>query len=106
MFLIEGTTIQLTRGDSAEFDIAVTDASGNPYELQDGDEIKFTVKRSVYDKNALIQKTGSRIRINPEDTAELSYKKYVYDVQVTMADGTVDTIIPPSTFEVLGEVTF
>ena len=106
MFLIEGTTIKLTRGDSAEFDITVEDANGSPYELQDGDEVEFTVKQSVYDKTALIQKTGTRIQIKPEDTAALSYKKYVYDVQVTLADGTVDTIIPPSTFEVLSEVTF
>lgn len=106
MFLIEGTAIRLTRGDSAEFGITVYDAAGNLYELQEGDKVEFTVKENVYSKTALIQKTGTQIQIKPEDTASLSYQKYVYDVQVTLADGTVDTIISPSEFEVLSEVTF
>lgn len=37
MFKIEGTTIYLTRGDSAEFNINIVGADGNPYELQEGD---------------------------------------------------------------------
>ena len=106
MFIIEGTTIKLTRGDSAEFDINIFDAGGNPYELQEGDKVEFTVKANVYTDKILIQKTGTHIIILPEDTTSLSYYKYVYDVQITLHDGTVDTIIPPSTFEVLSEVTF
>lgn len=106
MFKIESTTIKITRGDSAEFDISISDASGQPYELQEGDTVEFTVKENVYSNKALIHKTGTQVIITPEDTKNLSYKRYVYDIQVTLADGTVDTIIPPSTFEVLSEVTF
>ena len=106
MFLIEDTSIKITRGDSAEFDITVYDADGNIYELQEGDKVEFTVKENVYAKTALRQKTGTQGQIKPGDTASLSYQNYVYDVQVTLADGTVDTIIPPSTFEILSEVTF
>lgn len=106
MFSIEGTTIRLTRGDSAEFDIEIYDAQGTPYELEEGDKVEFTVKENVHMKTAVIKKVGTQIQIKPEDTASLSYKTYVYDVQVTLRDGTVDTIIPPSTFEILSEVTF
>lgn len=106
MFKIEGTTISLTRGDSAEFDIEVYDSDGNLYELADGDKLEFTVKDNIHMKTPVIYKTGSQIRLVPKDTKSLSYKKYVYDVQLTLNDGTVDTIIPPSSFNVLSEVTF
>lgn len=106
MFKILDKTIQLTRGDSAEFGIQILDASGNLYELQDGDLVEFTVKDNTYSDKILIHKIGTHISINPEDTKLLSYKKYVYDVQVTLKNGTVNTIIPPSTLEILSEVTF
>ncbi len=106
MFQIVNNTIKITRGDSGEIDIAIYDTDGSKYELKDGDEVLFTVKEGTYSPNALIQKTGTKISILPEDTKSLSYRKYVFDVQLTTATGTVDTIIPPSTFEVLSEVTF
>lgn len=106
MFKIEGTTIYLTRGDSAEFNINIVGADGNSYELQEGDLVEFTIKEDVYSSEALIYKTGTNIVIEPSDTSEMRYGTYVYDVQVTLSDGTVDTIIPPSEFRVLSEVTF
>jgi hypothetical protein len=106
MFKIEGTKIYLTRGDSAEFNINIIDADGNPYELQEGDLVEFTIKEDIYSSDALIYKTGTTIVIEPSDTSRLRYGTYVYDVQVTLSDGTVDTIIPPSEFKVLSEVTF
>lgn len=106
MFRISNNEITLTRGDSAEFDIELSTCDGEPYEPQEGDVIEFTVKDNVYSSQALIHKTGSRIFIEPEDTAKMSYKEYVYDVQVTLADGTVDTVIPPSKLQITSEVTF
>ncbi len=106
MFQIANNTIKITRGDSGEIDLTIYDTDGSEYELKDGDEVLFTVKESTLSPNALIQKSGTKISILPEDTKNLSYRKYVFDVQLTTATGTVDTIIPPSTFEVLSEVTF
>ena len=106
MFKIEGTTIYLTRGDSAEFNINIIGVDGNPYELQEGDLVEFTVKEDVYSSEVLIHKTGTNVVIEPSDTSELRYGTYVYDVQVTLSDGTVDTVIPPSEFSILSEVTF
>ena len=106
MFNIEGTTIYLTRGDSAEFNINIIGADGNSYELQEGDLVELTVKEDVYSSEVLIHKIGTNVVIEPSDTSEMGYGTYVYDVQVTLSDGTVDTIIPPSEFRVLSEVTF
>lgn len=106
MLQIEDNIIRLIRGDSAEFDIEILDLDGEPYELQDGDVVEFSVKENIYAKSPLIYKTGTEISISPADTARLPYQRYVYDVQLTFADGSVDTIIPPTKFEILGEVTF
>lgn len=106
MFRISNNEITLTRGDSAEFDIELSSCDGEAYEAQEGDIIEFTVKENVYSSEALIHKKGNKIIIAPEDTAKMSYKEYVYDVQVTFADGTVDTVIPPSKFKITSEVTF
>ena len=50
--------------------------------------------------------TGSnQFHIEPEDTKFLSFGKYLYDVELTTASGDVYTVIVPTTFEVLKEVT-
>ncbi len=106
MFQINNYEITLTRGDSAEFDIELLNADGSSYDIQEFDMIEFTVKKNVYSTNTLIHKVGSRINIEPYDTADMSYGEYVYDVQVTFQDGSVDTVIPPSRFKIMSEVTF
>ena len=36
----------------------------------------------------------------------MRFRSYYYDIQLTRADGTVKTIIPPSMFTVKGEITY
>lgn len=108
MYKINNNRISLTRGDSAEVELVITDEDGREYTPQIGDQILFTVKADTRTKNVLFQKAFSDgyITINPADTEDLEYGKYVYDVQLKMATGEVTTIITPSTFKVLEEVTF
>ena len=106
MLKIEDNKIQLTRGDTGIFNVEILDDAGNPYELDDGDMLRFTVRKSPTSGDIFIQKAGQEIIIEPEDTARLSYGKYVYDIELTRADGTVDTIIPPTLFEIMQEVTY
>lgn len=106
MFKIVGNTIQITRGDTGIFTLALTSA-GQPYDYSN-DEVLFTVKRNTRTTEIVFQKQilyGENVTIEPQDTASLSYGNYVYDVQVT-SGAVVDTVIPPSTFSVLQEVTF
>lgn len=102
----EGPVITLTRGDYASFAIEMKDASGEPYELQTGDTVYFTVKRSTKDEEILIQKEGLEIEILPEDTEGLSYGTYRYDCQFTPSNGKIDTFIGPSDFVISDEVTW
>lgn len=102
--------IQLTRGDTARFEVGVkNEVDDSEYELEDGDILRFTVKKSSEDENSLIQKkitSGTLIHIEPEDTKSLPCGKYTYDVELTTKNGDVYTIIPPTGFTLLKEVTW
>lgn len=43
---------------------------------------------------------------NFAETERLAYGTYVYDIQLTTEDGTVDTVVPPHPFVLKEEVTF
>jgi len=102
-------TIKITRGDTARLTVTVTnDTNGSEYAIEDGDILTMTVKKSVNDEAPSLQKTiqgASTFHIEPKDTAHLPFGKHKYDVQLTTAGGDVYTIIPPTTFEILQEVT-
>ena len=108
MFDIDkANNIKIIRGDSAEFDIKAYDKETHEeYVLQEGDSVIFTVKKGPKSANALIQKEGPFVEIEPEDTEDLSYGTYMYDVQLTYADGYKDTFIQNKEFKVLGEETW
>lgn len=109
MLYIDDKTIKLTRGDTARLTIPIVNLANNgEYTMESGDILYFTVKKTAKDSDFLFQKsvTGSNsIHIRPEDTATLSFGKYKYDVQLTTATGDVYTVIEPSTFEVMEEIT-
>ena len=75
----------------------------------------MTVKASIDDVVPVIVKTldhgiirgdtAVEIHIDPQDTARLRYGDYIYDVELVMADGYTDTVIPPSQLTITGEVT-
>lgn len=103
-------TIHLTRGDTARLliDRAANLATGKDYEFKPTDVVEMAVKKSVCDETALIRKSvsgGEAIHILPEDTKPLAFGRYVYDVQLTTAEGDVYTVVTLATFEVTKEVT-
>lgn len=102
--------IKLTRGDTARFSVGIlNEISDSAYSISNNDRLTLTVKKKVKDEDALIQKTitgATLFHIKPEDTSSLSFGKYVYDVQLTTSDGDVYTIVGPTTFELLAEVTY
>ncbi len=104
--------IQHTRGDTARIRVACTNqATGEAYDIQAGDTLTLTVKQSTRDKEPVLQKTvkgTSLIVLDPEDTASLAYGRYRYDVQLTCADGSVQTVTGtrPPTFTICEECTW
>lgn len=111
MLYVDGTNIRLTRGDTAYLEVPIylkkDDGSSEPYEMKDSDILTFTVKKSIKQEEALfvVKLTGENLfHILPEHTKELGFARYIYDIQITTEDGDVYTIIEPSVFEVMGEV--
>lgn len=113
MLYIEGTNIKLTRGDTAYLKVPLMlerpGQSNAEYTMDAEDILRFTVKSSTRAAEALIakeEKGNNVFHIVPGDTAPLKYREYYYDVQLTMSSGDVFTVIPPSVFEVLPEVSY
>ena len=116
MYIISGTSVKLTRGDSFYCQIGITDASGDPYVMQTGDTVRFYLKRNVMtaaqaeyaDKRPLITKIIPSdtliLHLDPEDTKSLSFGEYVYDLELTYANGDVDTFINNAPFTLVAEV--
>lgn len=105
----DNNNITLTRGDSASISVALKNPDGTDYTLQSGDELLFTVKYNCITEDIIIQKdisTDAIINLIPSDTKDLLYGEYFYDVQLTRANGDVNTVIPPRDFIVAKEVTF
>lgn len=113
--------LTMTRGDTATFTITLTDGDGDALDLDDVTNLRFTVKRSVFDSDddAIIAKElgdgiavldpddgTARITIDPDDTEDLevSGPSLRWDLQVEGQAGDVRTplrgrlvIIPDTT---------
>ena len=107
-YSVSGTTITLTRGDTFMAQISITDSSGNPYIPVEGDSIRFAMKATYADKEPLLIKEipidTLILKINPEDTKELKFGVYIYDIQLTKATGEVDTFITTAKLKITEEV--
>lgn len=109
MYRIGGTSIILTRGDTLnEIPVVIKNADGSEYIPDYGDHIRFAMKKSYSDDEPLILKeipTDSLLlTINPEDTKQLDFGDYVYDMELTTKDGVVCTFITKGKFKITEEV--
>ena len=116
-YSISGYKIQLTRGDSLYCTVGMT-REGAPYTPQEGDVVRFALKRDKLttngsyvdysDEEPLILKTIPNdtlvLHLEPEDTKDLKFGTYVYDIEITFANGDVDTFIQAAPFIIDKEV--
>ena len=112
---IKKNTITLTRGDTLRVFIELF-RDGEPYTPIEGDSIRFALKhtektaggKEYVDTDPLILKNvpidTMLLELEPSDTKPLDFGTYVYDLEITFADGSVDTFITEATFELTGEV--
>ena len=107
MFRIVNNVISLTRGDTARFNIILKDTNGGFYTPITGDILTMTVKQSISDTTEVFQidAVDSEFTILPEHTSNLSFGTYFYDIQLTLDNGDINTVIPISQFKVEEEVT-
>lgn len=112
MVEVSGTTITITKGDTGIITVGIRNADGSAYVPQNGDTIRFAMKKNYSDAQTLILKDipleSMELRLDPEDTKDLDAGpqkgKYKYDIELTRADGQVDTFIPRADFIILEEV--
>jgi len=109
-YSVSGNTIELTRGDSFSAEIKLYQGQ-HEYTPDDGDVIRFAVKSSdmlTSESEPLILKEIDHetmtLELEPADTKGLAFKEYVYDIEITFDDGTVDTFITASPFIITTEV--
>ena len=96
LYIDEEQNITLTRGDSGIFNISLQNQNGKAYTPQQGDSLQFALSEG-FGKEPLIIKAipinTCTLELEPNDTKNLKFKKYKYDIQFTSAIGQVSTII-------------
>lgn len=107
-FKVRNNTIYLTRGDTFKAVITITNPDGTVYHPAEGDSIRFALKEDVSDEECIILRDipidTMLLIIYPEDTKELEFGSYVYDIQLTKANGDIDTFITASKLKLTAEV--
>ena len=110
---IRKNTITMTRGDTLRVKVIInaSDAEGNVIEYTpvEGDQIRFALKEKYSDEYPLIIKdipwNTMVLHLLPEDTKKLKHpSEYVYDIQITFTDGTVNTFIDRAKLRITEEV--
>lgn len=100
--------IYITRGDSACFELELTNTTTEePYVLEPGDEIIFSLKHFISDRKCLIQKNIAddlHLILNSSDTSGLDYGNYFYDIQLIKPGGFTETFIENKNFFITPEV--
>ena len=105
MFYLEGNEINITRGDTAIIDFTLDN-----HEFVAGDVVYFSVKRSTKDTSYIINKEITNFNGNTaiiellSDDTRIPKGKYWYDIQCSLADGRVDTVVNKERFIILEDV--
>ena len=107
MLIIKNNRIYITKGDTGTLQLSLESINNTVVRVEEGDNIKLTVKKLASDIEPLIQLTADetgQFTVSPEDTKQLNAGVYVYDVQLTR-EGNIYTVIPQNYFEIKEEVT-
>lgn len=112
---IDNNKITMTRGDTLLAEVSMT-KDGVEYIPTVGDAVRFALKgkrmtfgnKEYVDSEPLVLKTvpiaTMVLELEPDDTKALDFGEYVYDLEITFANGRVDTFITASPFILTPEV--
>lgn len=98
MVKVENNTITITRGDTFETPLEITDCMNDEYVPGPDEIIRFALKSSYRDKTPLIVKQISPhmlfLRLEAEETKQLKARAmpYVYDVEISDASRVITII--------------
>jgi hypothetical protein len=85
-------TIEMVRGTTNSIFVTVLDDAGEPYQLKSGEKLIFGVKTNINNSDCCIHKVVTEgdgeyeIRLKPEDTENLPYGTFCYDVGLQVGE--------------------
>lgn len=96
--------LEFPRGDTKVFKFKLTDKNRENLTLSSTDQIYMTVKKDINSNTVIFQKrigNGIELKedgyyyvtINPDDTNELPYGQYGYDLEIKTGTGIVKTLV-------------
>lgn len=96
---ILGNAIKLTKGDTLKMTIELT-KDGEAYTPVQGDALRFALSKGFVGEFGYklittkeISTEDMTVTLTAEETDALPCRTYNYDIQLTHADGSVDTVI-------------
>ena len=93
---MENVKIEFTRGDTFKRTLKLYNGN-EEYTPAEGDVIRFAAKKSYAEKHVDIEKTvpidTMIFELEPEDTKALKYGSYVFEFELTTAEGEVYTFM-------------
>lgn len=105
------TDVEIVRGTTNTFEITVTNAFGQLYELTENEKLLFGVKKNHTDSTYIVIKTVESgkngvytVTLQPEDTELCDCCKYYYDVAIQSGNDFYN-IIEASSFHVKKNIT-
>ena len=100
MVSVVNNTITLVRGDTVEIPVTIRTRDGEKYIPSEGDVVRFALKDGYGDDvpvliHKVLPSDSLILRLESCETKEIMAKKkpYVYDVELTTANGYVDTVV-------------
>lgn len=110
--IVSGNDLRMIRGDTEYLTVSCQTADGQPRPFVKGDRVQLTVAWRLGGEPVLsktvetFEEDGTAVfLIAHADTNLLQATTYCYDVQLTAADGSVSTIVPPGKFCLEEDVT-
>lgn len=96
MYKVDGNNISLTRGDTLCIQVNLLQY-GTIFTPRPSDTIRFAMKKNINDLEVVLTKSipidTLMFELAPNETKELDYGSYVYDMEYTGVDGRVDTFL-------------
>ena len=99
----EDNTVHLTRGDSAGLEVPLVNEQGKTYVMAENDTLTLRMKRNLADAEPCLKKEikgENTFFFEPDDTKQLAFGLYVYNVRIITAEGKEYTVVEPSTFKI------
>ena len=98
MVKVSDSTVTITRGDTLLLDVSIKNNAGGYYHPVGNDKVRFALKTSYRDAEPILLKdipiNTMKLRLESSDTKQLDQPaKYVYDLELTMDDGTEEGFV-------------